>query len=143
MRRVLVVLILGLLMVAARPAAAQQSLFAALQGKVTDESGAGIPGAVVMVTHQESGIFRQVTSTEDGSYYITGIVPGPYRVTAELAGFRKFEQANVQFSIGNTSVIEIKLGVGAIEENVTVTGPVSARRYVDAANRRQHRARPS
>jgi len=122
MRRFVVVLLLGLLTVGARPAFAQQSLFAAMQGKVTDESGAGIPGATVMVTHQESGIFRQVVSTEDGSYYITGIVPGPYRVTAELQGFRKFEQRDVQFTIGNTVVMEIKLAVGAVEENVTVTG---------------------
>ena len=120
MRRFVVVLLLGLL--TASPAFAQQSLFAAMQGKVTDESGAGIPGATVMVTHQESGIFRQVVSTDDGSYYITGIVPGPYRVTAELQGFRKFEQKDVQFTIGNAVVMEIKLAVGAVEENVTVTG---------------------
>ena len=120
MRRFVVVLLLGLL--TASPALAQQSLFAAMQGKVTDESGAGIPGATVMVTHQESGIFRQVVSTDDGSYYITGIVPGPYRVTAELQGFRKFEQRDVQFTIGNAVVMDIKLAVGAVEENVTVTG---------------------
>ena len=105
MRRFVVVLLLGLL--TASPAFAQQSLFAALQGKVTDESGAGIPGATVMVTHQESGIFRQVVSTDDGSYYITGIVPGPYRVTAELQGFRKFEQKDVQFTIGNAVVMAV------------------------------------
>jgi hypothetical protein len=122
MRRFVVVLLLGLSTAGARPAFAQQSLFAALQGKVTDESGAGIPGATVMVTHQESGVFRQVVSTDDGSYFITGIVPGPYRLTAELQGFRKFEQGNIQFTIGNTEIIEIKLAVGAIEENVTVTG---------------------
>src|SRR5262245_24678461 len=122
MRRFVVVLLLGLLVAGASPAFAQQSLFAALQGKVTDESGAGIPGATVMVTHQESGIFRQVVSTDDGSFYITGIVPGPYRVSAELQGFRKFEQRDVQFTIGNANVMDIKLAVGALEENVTVTG---------------------
>jgi len=77
---------------------------------------------VVVVTHQGSGIFRQVVSTADGSYYVTGIVPGPYRVTAELAGFRKFERPDVVFTIGNTATLDITLGVGAIEENVTVTG---------------------
>ena len=104
------------------PALAQQGQFSALQGRVVDESGAGIPGVVVVVTHQGSGIFRQVVSTADGSYYVTGIVPGPYRVTAELAGFRKFERPDVVFTIGNTATLDITLGVGAIEENVTVTG---------------------
>ena len=122
MRRFVIVLMLALLAAVARPAVAQQSLYAAVQGKVVDDSGAGIPGSVVIVTHQESGIFRQVVSTEDGSYYITGIVPGPYRITAELAGFNKFERRDLQLTIGNTATIEIKLSVGSLQESLTVTG---------------------
>ena len=122
MRRISTLVALGLFALMVCPALAQQGQFAALQGRVVDESGAGIPGVVVVVTHQGSGIFRQVVSTADGSYYVTGIVPGPYRVTAELAGFRKFERPDVVFTIGNTATLDITLGVGAIEENVTVTG---------------------
>jgi len=111
-----------LLAVALRPAFAQQSQFASMQGRVIDESGAGMPGVTVMVTHQGSGVFHQVVSSADGSYFMTGIIPGPYKVTAELAGFRKFEQGDVVFTIGNTVALEIKMAIGALEENVTVTG---------------------
>src|SRR5258707_11201933 len=101
MRRIVTFVALGLFVLLVGPALAQQGQFSALQGRVADESGAGIPGVTVVVTHQGSGIFRQVVSTADGSYYVTGIVPGPYRVTAELTGFRKFERPDVIFTIGN------------------------------------------
>lgn len=67
-------------------AAAQQGQ-SSVQGRILDESGLGLPGVVVVVTHQESGMYRQVVSNPDGSYYITGILPGTYRITAELPGF--------------------------------------------------------
>jgi len=89
---------------------------------VLDESGAALPGVVVVVTHQESGVFRQVVSNVDGSYFVTGIVPGPYRVTAELTGFKKYERPDVQLLIGNTATLDITLAVGGIEESVTVEG---------------------
>src|SRR5688572_902404 len=122
MGRKLIVVLLALLAVGVGPALAQQNQVSSVQGRVVDESGAGMPGVVIIVTHQGSGIFRQVVSTDDGSYFVTGITPGTYRITAELAGFRKYEQPDVLLTIGNTATIEIKLVVGAIEENVTVTG---------------------
>jgi hypothetical protein len=120
-RRIPAVVAIVLLAFMASVASAQQTQ-SSIQGRVTDESGAGIPGAVVIITHQASGMFRQVVSTDDGSYYVTGVLPGPYRVTAELTGFKKFERTDVQLTIGNTSTVDITLQVGALEENVTVTG---------------------
>jgi hypothetical protein len=122
MRRILILVAWGLLAVAVCPALAQQGQYSSVQGRVVDESGAGMPGVVIVVTHQGSGIFRQVITSGDGSYYVTGIVPGPYRVTAALSGFRKFERPDVQLTIGNTATLDITLGVGTLEENVTVTG---------------------
>jgi hypothetical protein len=48
-----------------------------------------LPGVTVLITHQESGNFRQVLSNVDGMYFVTGIVPGTYRIEAELPGFKK------------------------------------------------------
>ena len=97
MRRIAFTLVLGVLASGAWPALAQQGQ-SSVQGRVVDESGAALPGAVVVVTHQASGMFRQVVSNPDGSYFVTGIVPGPYRVTAELPGFQKFERADLSCS---------------------------------------------
>jgi len=63
-----------------------------------------------------------VVSNPDGSYYVPGLVPGPYRITAELSGFRKYERPDVVLLIGNTATLDITLNVGGVEERVTVTG---------------------
>src|SRR2546426_941888 len=113
---------LVLVTITARPVLAQQGQYAAVQGHVADESGGAMPGVTVVVTHQGSGMFRQVVSNADGSYYVANMVPGPYRITAELAGFKKYEQPDVLLTIGNTTALDIKLVLGGVEENVTVTG---------------------
>jgi hypothetical protein len=94
----------------------------AVQGRVLDESGGALPGVVVVVTHQGSGMFRQVVSNADGSYYVTGILPGPYKITADLTGFKKYERPDLVIQIGNTATLDITLSVGGIEESVTVSG---------------------
>jgi hypothetical protein len=121
MRRLLILAALGLLAVGVWPALAQQGQ-SSLQGRILDTSGAALPGVTVVVTHQGSGMFRQVVSNADGSYFVTGLVPGPYRVAAELIGFRKYERPDVLLQIGTTATLEITLEVGGLEENVTVTG---------------------
>src|SRR5438128_2793789 len=114
--------LLSFLAVFSTAALAQQGQFAAMQGRILDESGAALPGVTVVVTHQGSGVFRQAVSNPDGSYYVTGIVPGTYRITAELSGFRKYERSDITLQIGNTATLDITLAVGGLEENVTVTG---------------------
>jgi hypothetical protein len=82
---------LGSLVVAAAVAEAQQAGGSAMRGRVTDQQQAVLPGVRVVVTHTESGTFREETVTgPDGTYFVTGIVPGPYRVTGELQSFKKF-----------------------------------------------------
>jgi hypothetical protein len=120
MRRLAVAVIAGLFTLTAHPAAAQGQS-SAVQGRVVDESGASMPGVVIVVTHQGSGMFRQVVSNADGSYFVTGILPGPYRITADLAGFKKYERPDVLLTIGNTATLDITLAVGGIEESVTVS----------------------
>jgi hypothetical protein len=89
---------------------------------VVDESGGALPGVTVVVTHQGSGMFRQVVSNADGSYFVTGILPGPYKISADLTGFKKYEQPDILLTIGNTTTLDIKLVVGGLEETVTVSG---------------------
>jgi protocatechuate 3,4-dioxygenase beta subunit len=83
MRRFTVAVFAGLLALTPIHAAAQGQN-SAVQGHVVDESGGALPGVVVVVTHQGSGMFRQVVSNADGSYFVTGILPGPYKISAEL-----------------------------------------------------------
>src|SRR5256885_7501699 len=122
MMRSLAVAVLAALLALTPIAVAAQGQSSAVQGHVLDQTGAALPGVVVVVTHQGSGAFRQALSNADGSYFVTGILPGPYRITADLPGFKKYERPDVLLTVGNTTSLDISLGMGGVEESVTVTG---------------------
>ena len=107
MRRFVIVLV-GLLVVSAWPALAQQGQ-SSLQGRVTDSSGLALPGVTITVIHEGSGVFRNIVSNSDGSYFATGFVPGPYRIEAEMSGFRKYQRQRRLLQIGTTASIDITL----------------------------------
>jgi hypothetical protein len=92
-----------------------------LQGRVTDQQDAVLPGVSITVTHQENGTFRETVSGPDGAYSVPGLLPGRYRVTAQLAGFRRFQREDVTLALGGTQSLDLRLEVGAISETVTVT----------------------
>src|SRR6266508_1665709 len=113
MRSLAIAVLSGILTLTAIPTAAQGQS-SAVQGRVVDESGAALRGVVVLVTHQGSGMFRQVVSNADGSYFVTGILPGPYRITAEVPGFKKYDRSDVLLQIGNTTTLDIRLALGGV-----------------------------
>jgi hypothetical protein len=121
MRRLLLPLLVGALTVFVCPAFAQQGQ-SSIQGKVSDASGASLPGVSILITHEGSGVFRNIVSNSDGSYFATGLVPGPYRIEAELSGFRKFERRGLLLQVGSSVALEITLEIGTLEQNITVTG---------------------
>ncbi len=111
---------LGVLLVAA--AAAAQQGTAEIRGRVADPQGGVLPGVTLVVRDQESGMFRETVTGPDGSYFISGIRPGRYEVTAELQGFKKYSRRDVVVEVGKTATVDIQLEVGGLEEQVTVTG---------------------
>jgi hypothetical protein len=65
-----------------------QSGNASIGGFVQDSSQAYIPGVTVTATNTQTGVTNTTLTNESGTYTITGLLPGTYRLTAELAGFR-------------------------------------------------------
>ena len=105
------------------PALAQsQAINGTIEGIVTDESGAVLPGVTVTVHNLDTGTERSVVTNENGLYRALLLPLGAYRVIAELPGFKKFEQSGVQVSAGQTAAVNVKLGVGNVSETVLVTG---------------------
>ena len=104
------------------PAAALAQGTSEIKGRVQDPQAGGTPGVTVTVKNQATGMFRETTTSTDGTYLVTGLLPGTYDVTAELTGFRKFQREAVVLEIGKTATIDIQLQVGGLEEAVTVTG---------------------
>ncbi len=109
---------LAALLLAPLPAAAQQ-----IGGTVTDTTGGVLPG--VTVEARSPALIEQVrTAITDGNgqYLIVALEVGTYDVTYSLPGFGTILRQGVELSSGFTANIDIQLGVGDIEETITVSG---------------------
>jgi hypothetical protein len=101
--------------------AAQQGT-ADIRGRVIDQQGAMLPGVTVIVRHQESGLYREAVTGNDGSFLMSAMTPGVYEVSAELTGFKKYTQRDIIIQVGQTVQVELRLELGGLTESVTVTG---------------------
>jgi outer membrane receptor protein involved in Fe transport len=94
---------------------------AELRGRVVDSQNATVPGVPVVARNQDTGMFRETRSGEDGTYFIAGITPGAYEVSAELDGFKKYAVRDFRLEVGKTTWLVITLEVGALTETVSVS----------------------
>jgi hypothetical protein len=95
-----------------------------ISGRVTDQSGAPVPGATVEITNQEKGISRSKTTDAEGKYIFPLLHPGPYRVTITLSGFDNFVANNTIVEVGKTTNVNSKLRLSVTSETITVLGDV-------------------
>ena len=120
MRSLLVSAVVGSFLSLATVALAQQGT-SEIGGKVVDEQGGALPGVAIVITNVETGVFREVTSGADGSYFASQLTPGRYRVAAKLASFHTFERSGLVLAVGKSLTINMTLALGALEETVRVT----------------------
>src|SRR4029079_322970 len=109
----------------AHPLAQSQAINGTIEGTITDQSGAAVPGVTVTISNIDTGDTRVVVSNATGVYRAPLLPLGRYKVSAELQGFRKFEQQGLTLSAGQSAVINVILSVGNMAETVTVTGEAS------------------
>ncbi len=96
-------------------------LTGSLGGRVTDESGAIVPGASVVVRNLATGVEQSVVTNHAGLYTLAALMPGTYSVTAKSKGFRDV-QVMERVLVGNNTSQDIKLRVGAGTDMVEVAG---------------------
>ena len=99
-----------------------QGTAATILGDVRDETGAVLPGVTVTAINVATGSSRATTTQETGRYRIPTLQVGTYDVTAELAGFKTTTRTGITLAIGQEAVVALALQLGAIAENVVVTG---------------------
>jgi hypothetical protein len=117
----LAVMVCALAIVAAVPAAAQE-FRGRINGTVTDNTGAVLPGVTVTAI-SPALIQPQTTVTgEDGTYRFIALPAGVYTVNFELNGFKTYKHENIRVVIGTTLTVDAKLDVATLQETVTVTG---------------------
>lgn len=81
-----------------------------IKGKITDESGAGIPGVQVTVTHVPTGSKQTMVSNSGGRYAFRGLaVGGPYTLVAQDIGYKPSGQANIYLELSRSLVADFSL----------------------------------
>ena len=101
--------------------AQSQAANGSIEGTVADDSGGVLPGVTVTVTNTDTGAVRSIVTNESGLFRAPLLPLGTYTVSAELEGFKKFEQVGISLAAGQTVTVNVSLSVGALNETVTVS----------------------
>src|SRR5665213_3758049 len=108
-----------LFLVASALAWAQVS--ASMSGHVEDASGAAVSGVNVTITSQETGAARTITTDGAGNYSASALPVGPQEIRASRTGFKTEIRSGVRLVVGQDAVVNLKLEVGELSQQVTVT----------------------
>jgi len=102
--------------------AAQQESRASLGGRVLDQNGAAVQGAVVVVTAVDSGVKNTVKTNVSGDWTARYLNPGPYQFEVSATGFKTLIHPVLTLVVADARIIDTHLEVGSALESVTVTG---------------------
>jgi hypothetical protein len=94
---------------------------AAIDGVVTDSSGAIIPNAKVELDSSATGFHRMAVSNERGLYELTPLPVGTYTIKISKEGFKPTIINSVELEYAQTRTFDVKLEVGQFEQSVSVT----------------------
>ena len=95
-------------------------LTGSLGGRITDGTGAAVPEASVTVRNLATGVQLSAESNSAGLYRFPVLVPGAYSITVNRKGFRDV-QALLRVLVGNATLQDVKMQVGAAADTVKVT----------------------
>src|SRR5688500_15870789 len=101
--------------------AAAQLSTGQISGRVTDASGAVLPGVTATATQTETQFVRTTITNDVGVYTLPNLPVGPYRVEATLQGFQTFVQSGMTIQVNSNLVVDPAMRVGDIAETLTVT----------------------
>jgi hypothetical protein len=116
----------GLLLLAGSGAPAwAQFTTARLNGSVVDSSGTAIAGVTVTVGQVGTGYTQSTTTSASGEYLFPSLPVGNYQIGVTMTGFKTYLQKGVVLAVGQAVTVPIRLEVGAVVQQVTVTANAS------------------
>ena len=119
------ILLAATLLLSSHIAVAQLRVVGAISGTVQDPGRAAVPGAQVVLKDVKTGITKEVTTGDGGTFFFPDLVSGVYEVTVTMPGFQKALMQNINVSTSQTTDVKINLEVGQPTETVTVTAESS------------------
>ena len=105
-------------------AALAQTTAGRILGTLTDQSGAAVASATVVVTDEQRGTTRTLTSDESGAYAAPDLQPGTYKIHVEAKGFKSVERPNVLIEVASDVRADFALQPGQVTETVTINEDV-------------------
>jgi outer membrane receptor protein involved in Fe transport len=111
----------ALLLLCASPGKAQ-TFRGTILGTVTDSSGAAVSGAKVTVKNMDTGLTREVTTTDDGSYAVPELPIGNYSVTVEMNGFKSGIVSGIRVEVSSERRADVTLQPGEVTQRIEVSG---------------------
>ncbi len=98
-----------------------QEFRATISGRVTDAAGSVVAEARLEVRNADTGGVSTTSTSEEGTYQVSFLIPGNYVVTVEKAGFKKTVREGVRLEIAQHGVLDLVLALGEMTQSVTVT----------------------
>jgi hypothetical protein len=118
MRRLISTLLMALILAAV---AGAQTFRGAINGTVTDPTGAFVPGATVKATEKATGVVHSTVTTSEGQFAFQDIPLGSYIVNVSASGFSAVTVDNVGVSAGSIYTLPVKMQIGKEATTVEVS----------------------
>ena len=91
-----------------------------ISGTVTDQNGALVPGASVVITNLGTNQSQTLTTSESGTYSASSLEPVAYSIRVEMKGFKKALVGKVKVDTATIATVNISLETGTIDQTVTI-----------------------
>jgi outer membrane receptor protein involved in Fe transport len=118
----LLMLAVCLLAIVVNIQAQSQATTGDIEGRVLDPQGAAVPNAEVTATNQQTGLEKNATTSEEGSYRFILLQPGTYTIRTTAQGFAPTELRDVTVTVGSRTPLDVRLSVGGMSASVMITG---------------------
>jgi|SRR5579872_534544 len=99
-----------------------QTFRGAINGTVSDATGAVVPKANVTVTNTGTSVSQSMVTTTDGAFSFQDLPPGPYSVAVNASGFQPVTVSNITVTAGQVYTVPVRLTVGQTTTAVEVSG---------------------
>jgi hypothetical protein len=116
----IVIIFAAAVLVSMQSAFAQLRIVGSVSGTIQDPNGAVVPNARVVLKDNKTGITKETTSTDGGTFLFSDLASGLYEIVVTVPGFQRELITNISVSTSQTTDVRVNLVVGQQSETVTV-----------------------
>src|SRR6185437_3975857 len=91
-----------------------------ITGTVADPHGSAVPAAQVVITNTDTGIAHPAQTKDDGSYEVSQLPVGPYRIEVKKEGFQTYAQSGIVLQLNTNPTVNVTLQIGSISQTIEV-----------------------